>query len=107
MFRSNDSLKYGVNELMKSVLDPAFEWTELKIKHDAVIEDTRDDTEADHSPNAIPSGPLDADAYPVVPETLLQYCAPPRFNIFGLYGKSRMNFNISTLCMLYIICCLV
>ena len=78
------SLKYEVNELMKGILDPGFEWKELEIKQGAV--------EDDCSENSVPSGPLNAEDYPVVPETLLEHCAPPRYGIFNLYGKSRMNF---------------
>ena len=77
MFRNNDSLKYSVNELMKGLLDPGFDWTELEIKQGAVIEESQSEI-FDHSENAIPSGPLNAEDYPVVPESLSQYCTPPK-----------------------------
>ena len=98
MFKNNDCMKYGINELMKGVLDPAFEWTQLKIKPGAVFQESKlvDD---DHSVQSIPSGPLDPADYPVVPEVLLDYCTPPRYGLFSLYGQSRVNFNISTLSM--------
>ena len=102
MYRNNDSLKFSVNELMKGILDPGFEWTELVIKQGAVV-DEAPAVDADQSampaPAPAPSAPLQAEDYPVVPEKFLQYCEPPKYGIFSLYGKTRMNFNISTLCM--------
>ena len=100
MFKNNDCLKYGINELMKGILDPAFEWTQLKIKAGAVFDDTKL-TEDDHSVHTIPSGPLDPADYPVVPEVLLDYCVPPSYGIFSLYSHSRVNFNISTISMYF------